>query len=206
MAGSDGRSNMITCLSPRQRGQVRGAGAMSLASPPQRKSTSREPHFTPESVERCRERGFGIGPEEGLSVGGFVLFIQYNQQIYMPLSFLGTMWRFIRESMVDVEQILNLLHVDEKIKETPNPIPCKIEKGRIEFKNVKFTYDIKLPEEEQTTVIENLSFTVEPGTSVGIVGQTGSGKSTIMRLLYRFYDITGGQILIDGMTSWKTNI
>jgi len=71
----------------------------------------------------------GMGPEEGLTVGGFVLFIQYNQQIYMPLSFLGTMWRFIRESMVDVEQILNLLEIDEKIKEPSNPIPCKVQKG-----------------------------------------------------------------------------
>ena len=84
------------------------------------------------------------------------------------------------------------------IKQIDHPIPCNIQKGKIEFKNVKFTYDIKLPLEEQTTIIEDMSFTIEPGTSVGIVGQTGSGKSTIMRLLYRFYDVTGGQILIDG--------
>lgn len=84
------------------------------------------------------------------------------------------------------------------IKQIEHPIPCNIQKGKIEFKNVKFTYDIKLPLEEQTTIIEDMSFTIEPGTSVGIVGQTGSGKSTIMRLLYRFYDVTGGQILIDG--------
>jgi len=63
-----------------------------------------------------------------------------------------------------------------------------------------------LPIEEQTTVIEDLSFTVEPGTSVGIVGQTGSGKSTIMRLLYRFYDVTGGQILIDGQDISKMSL
>lgn len=90
----------------------------------------------------------GIGPEEGLSIGGFVLFLQYNQQIYIPLSFLGTLWRFIRESMVDVEAILNLLEIDEIIKESPNPIPTNITKGRIEFKNVKFSYDVKLPLEE----------------------------------------------------------
>lgn len=65
-------------------------------------------------------------------------------------------------------------------------------KGKIEFKHVGFTYDIKLPTEEQVPVIDDLSFTIEPGTSVGIVGQTGSGKSTIMRLLYRFYDVTEG--------------
>ena len=72
--------------------------------------------------------------------------------------------------MVDVEQILNLLKIDEKIKEVENPILPTITQGKIEFKNVSFTYDIKLPVEEQTTVIEGLNFTVEPGTSVGIVG------------------------------------
>ena len=100
--------------------------------------------------------------------------------------------------MIDVESILNLLEIDEKISEVPNPKPAKITQGKIEFKNVNFTYDIKLPPSEQTQILENLSFTIEPGTSVGIVGQTGSGKSTIMRLLYRFYDVTGGQVLIDG--------
>ena len=69
----------------------------------------------------------------------------------------------------------------------------------IEFRNVSFTYDIKLPLEEQKMIIENLSFKVPAGKSVALVGQTGSGKSTIMRLLYRFYDITEGQILIDGV-------
>ena len=72
--------------------------------------------------------------------------------------------------MVSVEQVLNLLEIEEKIPEVDSPIPCTITKGRIEFKNVSFTYDSKLPEEEQTTVIDNLSFVVEPGTSVGIVG------------------------------------
>jgi ABC-type multidrug transport system fused ATPase/permease subunit len=94
--------------------------------------------------------------------------------------------------MVSVEQVLNLLEIDERIPEAADPIPCTIDKGRIEFKNVSFTYDSKLPLEEQTTVIDNLSFEIEPGTSVGIVGQTGSGKSTIMRLLYRFYDLMEG--------------
>ena len=66
----------------------------------------------------------------------------------MPLSFLGTLWRFIRQSMVDVEQVLNLLEVDEKIAEIDNPIPSKISRGEIEFKNVSFTYDQKLAKDE----------------------------------------------------------
>lgn len=133
-----------------------------------------------------------------LSVGDFILFNQYNMQIYQPLGFLGTLWRWIRQNMVDVEQVLNLLEVDEKIHEVSDPIKAQISKAKIEFKNVCFTYDQKLEEKEQITVIDNLSFTVEAGQKVGIVGMTGSGKSTIMRLLYRFYDIKSGQILIDG--------
>jgi ABC-type transport system involved in Fe-S cluster assembly fused permease/ATPase subunit len=69
-------------------------------------------------------------------------------QIYAPLSFLGTLWRMMRQSMVDVEMVLNLLDIDEKIKEVPNPIDCRIKGGDIEFKNVTFTYDQKLPKEE----------------------------------------------------------
>jgi ABC-type multidrug transport system fused ATPase/permease subunit len=69
---------------------------------------------------------------------------------------------------------------------------CKISSGEIEFKNVTFTYDTKLEKADRRTIIDNVSFKVPAGQSVGIVGQTGSGKSTIMRLLYRFYDITDG--------------
>jgi len=133
-----------------------------------------------------------------LTVGSFIMFNQYNMQIYQPLGFLGTLWRWIRQNMVDVEQVLNLLEVDEMIPEDPNPVKSNIKGAEIEFRNVSFTYDSKLAEDEQITVIDGLSFKVEAGQKVGIVGQTGSGKSTIMRLLYRFYDIKSGQILIDG--------
>jgi len=90
------------------------------------------------------------------------------------------------------------LEVDETIKNAEDAQDCQITKGAIEFKNVSFTYDSKLEESERRTIIDKVSFTVPAGKSVGLVGQTGSGKSTIMRLLYRFYDITDGQILIDG--------
>lgn len=93
---------------------------------------------------------------------------------------------------MDVEQVLNLLEVDETIKNSDNAEECKISKGEIEFKNVTFTYDSKLEQSERRTIIDKVSFTVPAGKSVGLVGQTGSGKSTIMRLLYRFYDITDG--------------
>lgn len=71
----------------------------------------------------------------------------------MPLYFLGFLWQQVRDNMVSVEQVLNLLEIDEKIPEVAKPVPCTITKGRIEFKNVNFTYDAKLPKEEQTTVI-----------------------------------------------------
>jgi len=87
---------------------------------------------------------------------------------------------------------MNILNMKEFIAEPENPEECIISKGKIEFKDVSFSYDSKLEAEQQTMVIDKINFTVEAGQSVGIVGQTGSGKSTIMRLLYRFYDINEG--------------
>jgi ATP-binding cassette subfamily B protein len=80
-----------------------------------------------------------------LTVGGFVMFNSYNLQVYMPLGFLGTLWRWIRQNMVDVEQVLNLLEQNERIPEVENPIKADIKQATIEFKDVEFTYDIKLP-------------------------------------------------------------
>lgn len=108
--------------------------------------------------------------------------------------------------MVDVEQVLNLLELNERIPEVENPVDFNPEKGEIEFKNVEFTYDDKLPKDQQKKVLKSISFKVAAGSKVGIVGQTGSGKSTIMRLIYRLYDITGGQITIDGVDISQTRI
>jgi len=140
------------------------------------------------------------------TVGTFVMFNQYNMQVYSQLNFLGSIWRWIRQAMVDVEQVLNLLEHNERIEEVEDPVFADIRRGEIEFRNVSFTYDTKLKPEEQTTIIENLSFKIPAGHKVGIVGQTGSGKSTIMRLLYRFYDVSGGQILIDGQDISKMKL
>lgn len=94
----------------------------------------------------------------------------YILQMYTPLGFLGTFWRFIRQAMVDVEMVFELLEVDEKIKEIENPITSNVTKGEIEFKNVTFTYDVKSPIEEQRVIIKDLSFKVPAGKSVAIVG------------------------------------
>lgn len=108
--------------------------------------------------------------------------------------------------MVNVEELLNLLELNELIAEPEFPVIDNTKGGEIEFKNVSFTYDQKLEIEDQRTILEGISFKVPAGTSVGIVGQTGSGKSTIMRLIYRFYDIQSGQILIDGQNISKMSL
>ena len=119
--------------------------------------------------------------------------------MYIPLSFLGTMWRLIRQAMVDVELIFELLGVQEQTKNVSDRTGKKFDRGEIEFRNVSFTYDkADVPVEERKMIIEGLSFKVEAGQTVALVGSTGSGKSTIMRLLYRFYEIAEGSILIDG--------
>jgi ABC-type multidrug transport system fused ATPase/permease subunit len=136
-----------------------------------------------------------------LEIGDFVLINLYIIQMFAPLNFLGTLWRFIRQAMVDVEQVFELLEDDKTIKETQFPV--KIEKSKnveIEFRNVSFSYDKSdKPREEKEMIIDRLSFKVDAGKSVALVGQTGSGKSTILRLLYRFYDIDEGQILVNGI-------
>lgn len=84
---------------------------------------------------------------------------------------------------------MDILTINKQIKEDENPIEANIHSGQIEFKNVTFSYDEDLPQEERRMILENLSFTVPAGKSVALVGSTGSGKSTIMRLLYRFYEV-----------------
>ena len=130
----------------------------------------------------------------------------YILQMYAPLGFLGTFWRFIRQAMVDVEMVFELLEIDQKIHDPPNPLPPSIAKGEIEFSNVSFSYDKDVPIEEKKMIIDSLSFKVPAGKSVAIVGSTGSGKSTIMRLLYRFYELDEGQIYIDGVDITKLKV
>jgi len=133
-----------------------------------------------------------------LRVEDFVTFNVYIIQIYFPLNFIGTFWRWIRQSWTDVELVLEILKVNESIQNDPNAIEANINAGKIEFKNIRFTYDYKLASEDQRIILDDVSFTVPAGKSFALVGMTGSGKSTILRLLYRFYEIQQGQILIDG--------
>ena len=133
-----------------------------------------------------------------LDISDFVVFNLYVLQLYVPLSLLGTFWRFMRQNWTDVELVLDILETNEHIKELEKPLKADIHSGQIEFKNVSFTYDKKLEKKDQRQILYGLSFTVPAGKTVALVGATGSGKSTIMRLLYRFYEVDGGEITIDG--------
>ncbi|KAI0356362.1 hypothetical protein OH77DRAFT_1589332 [Trametes cingulata] len=124
----------------------------------------------------------------------FVFFITYLAQLYTPLNALGYLYRTINQSLVDTERLLKLLSEPTEINDKPNAPDLIVENGEIEFDNVNFSYD------GRTTALEGVSFKVPKGSSVALVGESGAGKSTILRLLYRFYDLNegDGRIMIDG--------
>ncbi len=127
-----------------------------------------------------------------LTTGDFVMINAFLIQLYLPLNFLGTVYRDIKQGLIDVEAMFSLLRVEPDIKDPSGACPIAVKAGEIEFRNVSFAYD------PSRQIIRDLSFAVPPGHTVAIVGPSGAGKSTISRLLYRFYDLTSGQILIDG--------
>jgi ABC-type transport system involved in Fe-S cluster assembly fused permease/ATPase subunit len=132
-----------------------------------------------------------------LSVGKFVLANTYLMQLYQPLNFLGFVYREIKQGLVDMEQMFRLLGTHEEVRDRPGaivlgPPPARQCACEIAFEDVHFGY------RGEHEVLKGVSFRVPAGRSVAIVGPTGAGKSTISRLLFRFYDVTGGRILLDG--------
>jgi ATP-binding cassette subfamily B protein len=113
-------------------------------------------------------------------------------QLYMPLNFIGSSYREIKQGLIDVEQMFTLLKVNAEIADKPGAAALDVRNAEVVFENVDFAYDAERP------ILRNLSLRVPPGKTVAIVGASGAGKSTISRLLYRFYDVSGGRILIDG--------
>ena len=126
-----------------------------------------------------------------ITIGGFVAINAYLLQLWMPLNMLGTVYREIQQSLVDMENMFSLLDEKPEIRDISNASPIEIKDGNINFSRVGFSY------QESRTILRDINFTVESSQTVAIVGPTGSGKSTISRLLFRFYDVETGIIQID---------
>lgn len=128
-----------------------------------------------------------------MTVGDFVMVNAYMIQITQPLNFLGTVYREIRQALVDMGQMFHLLDQPPEVADKMGASDLKCPRGEVRFEDVCFGYDADTP------LLRGLSFTARPGETVALVGPSGAGKSTIGRLLFRFYDVTGGRVLIDGM-------
>ncbi len=129
-----------------------------------------------------------------MTVGSFVLVNTYLMQLYVPLNFLGFTYLTLNQGLVDMEQMFSLLRVNQEIQDRQGALSIASHgaPAEIRFEDVRFAYN---PDRQ---ILKGVSFTAAPGKKIAIVGPTGSGKSTISRLMFRFYDVTGGRVLVDG--------
>jgi ATP-binding cassette subfamily B protein len=127
-----------------------------------------------------------------LSLGDFILINQFMIQLFMPLGFLGFVFREIKGSMANIEKMFELLAVKPAVVDLPDARPLEVQHGAIAFEKVSFSY------RPERSILKQVDFVIEPGQKVAVVGESGSGKSTLVKLLFRFYDPDSGRILVDG--------
>jgi ABC-type transport system involved in Fe-S cluster assembly fused permease/ATPase subunit len=133
------------------------------------------------------------GVVEGtMTIGDFVLVNAFLIQLYIPLNFLGVVYREIRQALTDIERMFKLLQENREIADSPNARDLPGGPLQINFDAVDFAYD---PDRQ---ILQHMDFVIPPGRTTAVVGHSGAGKSTLSRLLYRFYDVTGGAIRING--------
>jgi ATP-binding cassette, subfamily B, heavy metal transporter len=129
--------------------------------------------------------------DKTMTLGDLVLVNSFMIQLYIPLNFLGVIYREIKQSLADMERLFGLLEQNREVADSPDARPLATHGARVEFSHVEFSYDPK------RQILFDVDFTIPPGTTTAVVGHSGSGKSTLSRLLYRFYDVQQGAIRID---------
>lgn len=134
-----------------------------------------------------------VGVAEGrLTLGDLVMINAFMIQLYIPLNFLGVIYREIKQALTDLDKMFGLLDKHREVDDAPGARPLQVSAGHVVFDRVSFAYDPARP------ILHDVSFEIPPGKTVAVVGASGAGKSTLARLLYRFYDVSGGRITIDG--------
>lgn len=127
-----------------------------------------------------------------LTLGDLVMINAFMIQLYIPLNFLGVIYREIKQSLTDLDKMFRLLEKEREVADAPDAAPLAVSAGAVRFDHVSFAYEPARP------ILHDVSFEIPPGKTVAVVGPSGAGKSTLARLLYRFYDVSGGAITIDG--------